>query len=335
MADDSSVDDSGDGPPWWRGGFGLGGFFGNPSLTAPATGAPPGTSLMTPTNAAGMGPHIDPTTGQPEMLTGPGSITDRNVSKFNNPMSWLTMGANLYPPARIPALAAAEITRATPTANDAAPTNAWFQRPSGVGGMPGPQVTNPPQPDHPSTMRYPMWPTPPAPTGIDATIPPFTARPVTPTPATAYPASPVATSAAAGPAAVRQQPNLGAYGAGGPFTTLDYRPNSGPNERNRGSPVATALDLSRLFGGGQPAAAAPRAVGGGAPTAANPNNPYWGPNTAGRAVGGGPIMPTDITGYPVAGVNVPAAARGFTVNPDLSTRRPRSRSSSSSQGGGY
>ena len=139
-------DDSGDGPPWWRGGFGLGGFFGNPSLTAPATGAPPGTSLMTPTNAAGMGPHIDPTTGQPEMLTGPGSITDRNVSKFNNPMSWLTMGANLYPPARIPALAAAEITRATPTANDAAPTNLWFQRPSGVGGMPGPQVTNPPQP---------------------------------------------------------------------------------------------------------------------------------------------------------------------------------------------
>jgi hypothetical protein len=51
---------------------------------------------------------------------------------------------------------------------------------------------------------------------------------------------------------VAQQPNLGNYGAS-PFTTLDYRPNSGPNERNRGSPVATALDLSHLFGGGQPA----------------------------------------------------------------------------------
>ena len=313
MADDSSVDDSSEGPPWWRGGFGLGGFFGNPSLTAPATGAPPGTSLMTPTNAAGMGPHIDPTTGQPEMLTGPGSITDRQfTSKFNNPMSWLTMGANLYPPARIPALAAAEITRATPTANDAAPTNLWFQRPSGVGGMPGPQVTNPPQPDHPSTMRYPMWPTPPAPTGIDATIPPFTARPVTPTPATAYSASPVATSAAAGPAAVRQQPNLGAYN---PFTTVD-RPNASATGWNPGAPQATALDLSRLFGGGQPAASAPYPLPPPRPAAAAPadtvSNAPWSE---------GPLQQNNQ--WRGSGGRTPSGPR------------PRFKASSSSQGGGY
>jgi hypothetical protein len=44
--------------------------------------------------------------------------------------------------------------------------------------------------------------------------------------------------------------------ANSPFTTLDYRPNSGPNERNRGSPVGTALDLSGLFNHPAVAAAA-------------------------------------------------------------------------------
>jgi hypothetical protein len=151
------------------------------------------------------------------------------------------------------AIAGAEITRATPTANDAAPTNMWNQRPSGVGGMPGPQVTNPPfeQPHRVANHPYPL----PFESGFPELSSSMPARPITPTPATAYPARPQQTTpAAAGPAAAVQQPNLGNYGAS-PFTTLDYRPNSGPNERNRGSPVATALDLSHLFGGGSPAAA--------------------------------------------------------------------------------
>ena len=327
MADDSSVDDSSEGPPWWR--YGLGGFFGNPSLTAPATGASPGTSLMTPTNAAGMGPHIDPTTGQPEMLTGPGGIAEKTRGQLN-PFGFLG-GGNPYWRGAIAAggvltpspAETGEMPRQTLGRSPSGPNNLFPPTPNGIGSDANRPVLG--AGGFPTTYAAPGQ-QPPELGGAPSSA--------VGSPAPAVPPQRT-TPAAAGPAAVRQQPNLGAYGAGGPFTTLDYRPNSGPNERNRGSPVATALDLSRLFGGGQPAAAAPRAVGGGAPTAANPNNPYWGPNTAGRAVGGGPIMPTDITGYPVAGVNVPAAARGFTVNPDLSTRRPRSRSSSSSQGGGY
>ena len=247
-------------------GFGPGGFQGSPKLTAPASGPPPGTSLSiggAPTNAAGMSPHIDPTTGQPEMLTGPGGLVEKTRGALN-PFGFLG-GGNPYWRG---AIAAGGVLSPTQTANDAAPTDKWFQKPSGVGGMPGPQVTNPPQPDHPSTMRYPSWPTPPAPTGVDATIPPFTARgqpsrPATPTPATAYPASPVATPAAAGPAAARQRPNLGNYG---PFTTVS-RPNANPGigggmlggnsgmaniggggaRGAGGAPTMTALDLSRLF----------------------------------------------------------------------------------------
>ena len=271
--------------------FGKGGFYGAPRLTAPASGPPPGVSLSgpggTPTNAAGMGPRIDPTTGQPEMLTGPGSITDRQfTSKFNNPMSWLTMGANLYPPARIPALAAAEITRATPTANDAAPTNLWFQRPSGVGGMPGPQVTNPPvggpggigsdanrpvlgAAGFPTTYANPGA-QPPAPDGMPAPAIPIGGGPgnVMQSPSGTPRGGGRRAAPAAGPAAARQQPNLGAYG-GSPFTTVD-RPNANPGigggmlgggvnspRGQGGAPLGTALDLSRLFGGGQPAAAAP------------------------------------------------------------------------------
>ena len=117
-----------------------------------------------PTNAAGMSPHIDPTTGQPEMLTGPGGLVEKTRGALN-PFGFLG-GGNPYWRG---AIAAGGVLSPTQTANDAAPTDKWFQKPSGVGGMPGPQVTNPPQPDHPSTMRYPSWPTPPAPTGVDAT----------------------------------------------------------------------------------------------------------------------------------------------------------------------
>ena len=81
------------------------------------------------------------------------------------------------------------------------------------------------------------------------------ARPVTPTPITAYPTpTPPPRPRAAGPAAVKQQPNLG-Y-----FTTGD-RPNANPNigggmlgggsAGGRGGPVGNRtmgmLDLSKLF----------------------------------------------------------------------------------------
>ena len=153
------------------------------------------------------------------------------------------------------------------------------------------------QPDHPSTMRYPMWPTPPAPAPSAAT--PMPSRPVTPTPATAYPAP-----SAASPAAVRQQPNLGTYGAppaavaNSPFTLVD-RPNMSPQNSARGHQGAEQmgmLDLSHLFGGGQPA-----------PAAAAP-----------------------ITARPDLAQRVPLSQT------PLPPRRPaRFKSSSSSQGGGY
>ena len=339
-------------------GYGPGGFFGDPRLTGPAGGDPWGMSLgSAPPNVAGTSEAIggfDPRTNSAALRqpipTNRALVPSNGGGLFGRLRGWLPSILGGNPAAAIgvgtPAALAAHRYKYPEPGRETLSVEPRIDAASSGGihvgqrlGPSQPDSTTPfQQPAHPSTMRYPMWPTPPAPTGagIDATIPPFTARgqpsrPVTPTPATAYPASPVAMPAAAGPAAARQQPNLGNYN---PFTTVD-RPNASATGWNPGAPQATALDLSRLFGGGQPAAAAPRAVGGGAPTAANPNNPYWGPNTAGRAVGGGPIMPTDITGFPVAGVNVPAAASGFTVNPDLSTRRPRPRSSSSSQGGGY
>ena len=126
---------------------------------------------------------------------------------------------------------------------------------------------------------------------------------------------------AAGPAAARQRPNLGAYG-GSPFTTVD-RPNANPGigggmlgggmnspRGQGGAPVATALDLSRLFGGGQPAvpAAAPAAV----PRPPVYNQPSIRMVPPAIPIGGG------------AG-NVMEAPTGT----------PRRKGSSSSQGGGY
>jgi hypothetical protein len=62
-----------------------------------------------------------------------------------NPLAAL---ANMNPYARA-AIAAAGVMQPTPAAAPGAPTNSWMQRPSGVGGMPGPQVTNPMTPPTP------------------------------------------------------------------------------------------------------------------------------------------------------------------------------------------
>jgi hypothetical protein len=290
--------------------FGKGGFTVNPRITAPAMGPPPGTSLST----IPKGAYVNPSTGQPEMLTGPGGLVEKTRGQMN-PFGFVGRG-NPYWRA---AIAGAEITRATPTANDAAPTNMWNQRPSGVGGMPGPQVVNPPTPyrpeDSPSftapaPATYPHMPWPD--TGVAPAVGPTTRG-----------GGGRATLPAVGPAAAAQQPNLGNYGAS-PFTTLDYRPNSGPNERNRGSPVATALDLSRLFGGGQPApapAARPAGILSG-----DPEVPGRGPAivpgmnpTGNLALTGGNVRPGEIRS-----VQVPYPAP-----------KPKKRSSTTSQGGGY
>ena len=104
------------------GNFGPGGFQGSSRLTAPAAGPPPGISLsnggggspatggptvVPPTNStipsgkqvgAWTNPftdaHINPATGQPEMLTGPGGIAEKTAAGFN-PLSLLG-GGNPY-----------------------------------------------------------------------------------------------------------------------------------------------------------------------------------------------------------------------------------------------
>ena len=141
-------------------------------------------------------------------------------------------------------------TAPTPANAPGAPTNMWNQRPSGVGGMPGPQVTGTPAPYRPEDSPSFTAPNPYGagmPRGTTATAPVPPSRPVTPTPTGPR------TPASAGPAAVAQQPNLGSYN---PFTPVD-RPNMSPQNSaygRQGAPQMTALDLSSLFRGGQPAA---------------------------------------------------------------------------------
>lgn len=269
-------------------GFGPGGFRGSPKLTAPASGPAQGLSLSNdggggtfdprsssafrgprwggnpppgfdmnsaaPTNAAGMGPHVNPATGQPEMLTGPGGLVEKTRGAMN-PFGFIG-GGNPYWRG---ALAAGGVLTPTPAEtgefNPAMITGRPDAPMGGVHGLPAAA---------PATYPHMPWPD----TGV------------------APAAAPRASAPVAGPAAARQRPNLGTYGAppaaiaNSPFTTLDYRPNSGPNERNRGSPQATALDLSRLFGGGQPApaAAAPGAAPRPAPAAPvdTTSNAPWG-----------------------------------------------------------
>ena len=276
--------------------FGRGGFRSAPQLTAPASGPPPGVSLSGPGGtAAPTGPDVVPPTNAPLRPGaspairpgGFGPATDATIPSGGGgglfsrltgflPSLFSPTAAGVAAPAAIAAAGYkyGEPGRAKLTVDpriDAAGSGGFdVGQPLGAPG--GPDASSPnagaptpfQQPDHPSTMRYPSWPTPPAPTGVDATIPPFTARPVTPTPATAYPpVRPKAAPLAAGPAATRQQPNLGNYG---PFTTVP-RPNANPGigggmlggnsgmaniggggaRGAGGAPTMTALDLSRLF----------------------------------------------------------------------------------------
>jgi hypothetical protein len=119
---------------------------------------------------------------------------------------------------------------------------------------------------------------------------------------------------------------LAAGGAGGmgaasnPRFVEIARPNADPigGAQGRGGPPRmTALNLAGLFGGGPQGgpAAAPQGVAGplaGGSTRAG-NFPYGKSTTP-----GGPFMPFDISGYPVAGVNAPSGGR---LNPAVARAR--------------
>ena len=258
-------------------GFGPGGFQGNPKLTAPASGPPPGISLSNggasaapPTNAVGMSPHIDPATGQPEMLTGPGGLVEKTRGSMN-PFGFIGRGNPYWRGA----IAAGGILSPTPAETGELTPAQLAHGPSDPKDLLPPAYRPEDDPRYTDNRTFPGWPTPPAPVapagrpggiGSDANRPvmgaggfPTTyanpgAQPAMPnptpligSPAPAVPPVRPAHLRGAGPAAVRQQPNLGAYN---PFITLPYRPNApaeGGGRGGGGPPVATALDLSRLF----------------------------------------------------------------------------------------
>jgi hypothetical protein len=198
----------------------------------------------------------------------------------------------------------------------AAPPYAWpgqlppDQLPVGAAGVPNvpPSASAPPAgpsaapaPIEPYTLRGPAAAaTPPG-------SPSATPRP--PGAPTAAPAAPPAAVAGIPPSAAAQVPNLGYY-----------RPTSGNARGQTWMPYAA--NDPRMFPGplaaggmGAPAPIPANATAQVPPAAPNPNNPYWGPNTAGRAAWGGPIMPQDITNIPVAGVNAPMPKTGWPAPP--------------------
>ena len=242
--------------PWWQGGgqgFGPGGFLGNPRLTANPAGPPPGVSLSGPggssaavpgdvipptnstipnnksvgsftggtatENAAGMGPHIDPTTGKPEMLTGPGGIAEKTAGF--NPFSLLGAIPNPYWKAAIAGAGAIAPTPAETGEFNPAMVAGRPEAPmGGVHGVPAAA---------PQTYPHMPWPdtgTAPAASGSRAApLPPV--RPRAAAPVAARPAAP--------------PPSL--------FTQID-RPNADVAGGARGRqsvPQMSALDLSKLF----------------------------------------------------------------------------------------
>ena len=186
--------------------------------------------------------------GQP--MNGPGGPA---AGGGFNPLAML---GNMNPYARA-AIAGAGVMQPTPTASDdQAPTNLWMQRPSGVGGMPGPQVTNPGQPHRPyspTPQNYPSWSTP-GPGGSSGTAGP------TPTGSPSDTPTPGGSSASSGssPLPPRRPKNLGGQGqapsapaaiANPRFGTAQYQvPGSGRGPLSS-NPIYTTLNLADLFKG--------------------------------------------------------------------------------------
>jgi hypothetical protein len=253
-------------------------------------------------------------------------------------------GGNINPYARA-AIAAAGVMQPTPTANDQAPTNAWFQRPSGAGGMPGPQVTNPmTQPGADGINPYAAAAAANPPQGgpyVGSGAPPDfrgpPSRPYTPTPNPGPMDPSIIAHMNAAPQGTpsdtprpggspRPQKNLGMgqsptasvppTSTGNPFGLYQPQvPGSGQGGPLSRSPIYTTLNL---FGGAQSAAAAnPANVPAPAATPVSgrlPGGRYINPQPPGGPPDYG-MSPVDITGYPVRGVNAPmfAALRGKTI----------------------
>ena len=220
--------------------YGPGGFVNNSTLTGPATGPPPGTSLTTtPTNAVGSGNwdprnwfKADPTAtfeaGKPMEQIAAGGAVPSLLTGAGSPY-WRALIAGAGATAPTPA-ETGEFNPAMVRGRPEAPMSSVHGNPTAA----------------PATYPHMPWPD----TGV------------------APAASPRAS--AASPAAARQRPNLGTYNtppaavANSPFILAD-RPNMSPQNSARGRQGAEQmgmLDLSRLFGGGQPAptAAAPVAA---------------------------------------------------------------------------
>ena len=127
-------------------GFGLGGFHRAPKIVAPATGAPPGTSIS----------------GLPEGGAG-GFNPFSMLGAIPNPY-WKGAIAGAGVMAPTPA-ETGELTPAQLAHGPSDPADLLPQQP----GQPSGGALPFQQPDHPSTMRFPMWPTPPAPAPQNAT----------------------------------------------------------------------------------------------------------------------------------------------------------------------
>ena len=263
-------------------GFGPGGFQGNPRLTAPAAGPPPGISLSA--NPHGDGPtpitpdEVIPPSSRPiapNKSVGPftgGTSTDATFPPPSGRPWWLpsfgpiglgaaAVGAgiaginNENQPGNVPA-------HGTGPEPVMSPEEIYRRQHSAAAPSYRPEDS----PSYTDNRTFPMWPTPPAPATAPATYPhmPWPDTGAAPGVGSAAPAVPPPRPS---PAATRQRPNLGAYGAppaavaNSPFTTFD-RPNMSPQnsmQGRQGDPQMGMLDLSRLFSGGQPApvAAAP------------------------------------------------------------------------------
>jgi hypothetical protein len=150
-----------------------------------------------------------------------------------NPLSALA-GANPYARG---AIAAAGVMAPTPAGGPDAPTNLWMQRPSGVGGMPGPQVG--PAPYDPLSSIH-------SPGAVMANAPPGqpsdTPRPGG-HPGPGSPMPPRRPKNGATPAAASRPSSSSSSSSNPRFGTVQYQvPGSGGGPLSR-SPIYTTLNL--------------------------------------------------------------------------------------------
>ena len=311
-----------------QGGGGGAGGGGGIVPTSDAGGGPPGTSLNT------TGPQSPPAPADPTgtSVTQNQTIDPAEFQGADSGGSGLSGAAGALGTGGIWGLGSylmGKTVEPRPAGGPDAPTDKWFQKPSGVGGMPGPQVTNPPAPSQ-RGMPFPQnndvspqmgmpW------AGNNAGQPdpsqqmgmPWAGnnagRPYGVGPPAAAAAPPAAGGGGRGrinPASVNlgrgvpgvhpavAQAAAAAQQPGSPFTMVP-RPNANPGtgggmlggvggmanigsgyggaRGGGGAPLGTALDLSHMFGGQPPPAAAPAVDPRAVALAPAPRAPVRGP----------------------------------------------------------